>query len=184
VFQTPARSKLNYVGHLRAYRDLTEATNLDLGASFAYGPTDVGQGLVDDADLNPLTKRLVGIDATFRYRPLRRAIYQRLNVRTELIWSRQNLPAGTSTTAFGFYGVGEYQFARRWYAGARVDRSGRALDPSLVDTGGAAFVTFWPTEFSQIRGQYRRINYAEGVRGNEVFVQLNFAIGAHGAHVF
>jgi hypothetical protein len=184
VFQTPARSKLNYVGHLRAYRDLTEATNLDLGASFAYGPTDVGQGLVDDADLNPLTKRLVGIDATFRYRPLRRAIYQRLNVRTELIWSRQNLPAETSTTAFGFYGVGEYQFARRWYVGARVDRSGRALDPSLVDTGGAAFVTFWPPEFSQIRGQYRRINYAEGVRGNEVFVQLNFAIGAHGAHVF
>ena len=46
------------------------------------------------------------------------------------------------------------------------------------------FLTFWPTEFSQIRGQVRRINYAEGTSGNEFLFQLNFSIGAHGAHVF
>jgi hypothetical protein len=185
VFQSPKRSALNYVGRVRAYRDLTEATNLDLGSSFAWGPTDVGvdEG-VPGLDEDPLRKRLVGIDATFRYRPLRQAIYRRLNLRTELIWSRQELPDGAHATAFGAYGLGEYQFARRWYAGARLDRSGRPLDASLVDTGGAAFLTFWPTEFSQIRGQYRRIHYAEGLKGNEWFLQLNFSIGAHGAHIF
>jgi hypothetical protein len=45
-------------------------------------------------------------------------------------------------------------------------------------------MTFWPTEFSQIRGQYRYIRYAEAVSGNELLFQFNFSIGAHGAHVF
>lgn len=187
VFQTPERSKLAYVGRVRAFRDLTEGTNLEIGTSFAFGPTDVGfdlpieEGVAENGVFN---KRLFGIDVTFRYRPLQRAIYRRLNVRTELVWSRQDLPDDLQAKAFGFYGLGEYQFARRWYIGGRVDRSGRALDSSLIDKGGSLFLTFWPTEFSQIRGQYRRTNYAEGVRGNEFLFQFNFAIGAHGAHVF
>jgi hypothetical protein len=187
VFSTSQRSRLNYVGRLRAYRDITESMNVDLGTSFAFGPTD---GAIDTPLLSPdvvtteLNKRLVGIDATFRYRPLRRAIYQRFNVRTEMIWSRQDLSADAFTTAFGMYGLAEYQFARRWYAGARLDRSGRALDASLVDTGGSFFVTFWPTEFAQIRSQYRRTNFAEGTNANELLFQVNFAIGAHGAHAF
>ena len=131
-----------------------------------------------------LDKQLVGIDATFRYRPLRRAIYQRLNVRTELIWSRQDTGDNLREAAFGFYTLGDYQFARRWYIGGRVDRSGRTLDAGAIDTGGSVFLTFWPTEFSQVRGQYRRINFAEGTNANEFLFQVNFSIGAHGAHVF
>ena len=186
VFQSPAPSKLNYVGRVRAYHDLTENSNIDLGTSYAFGPTDVGQVTTLPADTAPptLNKSLYGIDATYRYRPLRRAIYKRLNLRTELIWSRQDLPAGDQTTAFGWYGLGEYQFARRWYLGARYDRSGRTLDGSLHDNGASFFMTFWPSEFSQIRGQYRLTNYAEGVRANEFLFQFNFAIGAHGAHIF
>jgi hypothetical protein len=130
------------------------------------------------------SKRLIGVDVTFRFRPLRRAIYQRLNLRSELIWSRQSLPSATSVSAFGVYGLAEYQFARRWYVGGRLDRSGRALDGSRHDQGGSVFVTFWPTEFSQVRGQFRRTRFAEGVSATEALFQLNFSIGAHGAHVF
>lgn len=175
VFQSAERSKLNYVGRLRGYRDLTEGSNLDLGASVAFGPTAVGPNL---------NKRLIGIDATFRYRPLRRAIYKRFQARTELVWSRQNFPAVAKEKAFGYYGLGEYQFARRWYFGGRYDRSERALDASLRDAGGSLFLTYWPSEFSQIRSQYRRTNYAEGLKANEFLTQFSFAIGAHGAHVF
>jgi hypothetical protein len=131
-----------------------------------------------------LHKQLFGIDGTFRYRPPARAIYKRVNLRSELIWSKQDLPLGGSNTAFGFYGLGEYQFAQRWYIGGRIDRSGRALDGTLIDKGGSVFMTFWPSEFAQIRGQLRRTNYAEGIVANEFLFQLNFAIGAHGAHVF
>jgi hypothetical protein len=186
VFQSVERSKLAYVGRVRGYRDITEGSNLDVGASFAFGPTDVGFDLIPEAgaEVPVLNKRLIGIDATFRYRPLRRAIYRRLNLRTELIWSRQDLPDDLQATSFGFYGLGEYQFARRWYVGARGDRSARVLDDALVDNGVSLFMTFWPTEFSQIRGQYRRTNYAEGITGNEFLFQFNFSIGAHGAHIF
>jgi hypothetical protein len=185
VFQSSDRSRLAYVGRLRAYRDITEDSNIDVGASVAFGPTDVGLDVLPGGvEPGVLDKRLFGIDATFRYRPLRRAIYRRLNLRTELIWSRQDLPDDARANAFGFYAVGEYQFARRWYVGARADRSGRALESSLTDTGASLFLTFWPTEFSQIRGQYRRTNFAEGISGNEFLFQFNFSIGAHGAHIF
>ncbi len=185
VFQTESRSRLNYVGRLRSYADLTESTNLDIGTSVAFGPTDLGiafPGFVTDP--MPLDRRLIGVDATFRWRPLRRAIYKRFQARTELIWSRQNLPGGDRANAFGFYALGEYQFARRWFSGVRFDQSQRSYDASLRDTGGSFFLTYWPSEFSQIRGQYRRTNYAGGPIANEFLFQFNFSIGAHGAHVF
>src|SRR5262249_6812535 len=37
VFTAARREDASVVGHLRAYRDLTEATNLDLGVSYARG---------------------------------------------------------------------------------------------------------------------------------------------------
>lgn len=179
VFQSARRSRPTYLGRVRTYRDLSEDKNLEIGTSYAFGQTDVG---ADDA--LELHKQLFGMDATFRYRPLRRAIYQRLNLRTELIWSRQQLPGSLETTAFGLYALGEYQFARRWYVGGRLDRSGRALDGTRIDRGGSLFVTFWPTEFSQVRTQFRRTSFAEDVSANELLFQLNFSIGTHGAHVF
>jgi hypothetical protein len=94
-------------------------------------------------------------------------------------------PAGSSRRPDDGLGLWtwEYQFARRWYRRG-FDHSARAFDGSLKDNGGSVFVTFWPTEFSQIRTQYRRTNFAERVSANELLFQLNFSIGAHGAHVF
>jgi len=174
LFASSKRGNLAYVGRLRGYRDVTEATNLDVGTSFAYGHNDAG----DD-----LTTRVIGIDATVRYRPLRRAIYRRFLGRTELMWSRRGEAAG-DVQSFGMYGSADYQFARRWFAGARYDWSERAYDSSLVDKGPSLLLTYWPSEFSQIRGQYRRTRYAEGVNSNELLFQFLFSIGAHGAHAF
>jgi hypothetical protein len=174
LFKSNKRGNLAYVGRLRGYRDVTEATNLDLGTSFAYGHNDASPDS---------TTRVFGIDATFRYRPLRRAIYKRFVGRTELFWSRREQEIAEAK-AFGAYVSGEYQFAQRWFAGARYDVSDRATDAALRDKSGSLLLTYWPSEFSQIRGQYRRTSYAEGVRANEVLFQFLFSIGAHGAHVF
>jgi hypothetical protein len=174
LFQSFERSDVSWVGRLRGYRDISESTNLDVGGSIAYGTNDVGPGF---------TTRVVGFDATLRYRPLRRAIYRRFQARTELFWSRREQEPGAES-AFGMYAAGEYQFARRWFAGARYDWSERAHDRSLVDKGPSGILTFWPSEFSQIRGQYRHTRYAEGVNANELLFQFLFSIGAHGAHVF
>ena len=41
VFQSVKRSELAYVGRVRGYHDLNDASNIDLGASFAYGPSTI-----------------------------------------------------------------------------------------------------------------------------------------------
>ena len=160
VFQSVERSKLAYVGRVRGYRDITEGSNIDVGASFAFGPTDAGFDLIPEAgaEVPILNKRLIGIDATFRYRPLRRAIYRRLNLRTELIWSRQELPDDLHAESFGFYGLGEYQFARRWYAGARADRCARGLGDPHLGHRVCLVMKLWPTHISPIPGPVRRPN--------------------------
>jgi hypothetical protein len=174
VFKSYKRSDLSYVGRLRGYRDVTESTNLDIGTSYAFGHND----------FSPDSRtRIFGFDATFRYRPLRRAIYKRFMGRTELFWSRREEDA-PAIKAFGAYVSGDYQFAQRWFAGARYDFSDRAFDASLRDKSGSLLVTYWPSEFSQIRAQYRRTLYADGPRANELLFQFLFSIGAHGAHVF
>ena len=68
-------------------------------------------------------------------------------------------------------------------APATIDPNGR-WTRRWSTRGGSFYVTFWPSEFNQVRGQYRRTKYGDGVTANEFLFQLNFSIGAHGAHVF
>jgi len=181
LFKTSERSDLSYVGHLRAYHDITESTNIDLGSSYSYGHNPAG--IVKDVDVGRFTTNLFGVDATLRWKPLSRSIYHSFVGRSEVIWSRRQQFNGRQD-AMGYYASGDYQFARRWFAGVRYDRSDRADDASLLDKGGSATLTYWPSEFSQVRGQYRRTDYADGPAANELLFQFQFSIGAHGAHPF
>ena len=178
VFHAQQRSDVSTVEHLRAYKDITESTNLDLGLSYARG-YNVGT-LAFPGDF---ITQLYGVDATLRWKPLRRSIYHSFIARSELIWSqRQQLP--TEQRAFGYYVSGDYQLGRRWFTGGRFDWSDRSRFANLTDKGAAATLTYWPSEFSQIRGEYRFTHYAENRDSNELFMQLIFSLGAHGAHPF
>jgi hypothetical protein len=179
VFHSWHPNNLSTVGHLRGYRDISESTNVDLGVSYARGASTQAPGLFN---------QLYGIDTTVRWKPLRRAIYHSFTGRAELVWDRNGLvPVSsptTSRTPFGYYVSGDYQFARRWFAGGRFDWSERAVNALEHDRGGSAVVTYWPSEFSQVRGQFRHTTYAEGLSANEILFQFLFSIGAHGAHPF
>jgi len=181
LFTASKRGDLSYVGHLRGYQDITESTNIDIGVSYSRGHN--GSGIVNNSDLGRFRTALYGADATVRWRPLRRAIYHSFVGRSEFIWSRRGQPNGVQN-ALGYYFSGDYQFARRWFAGIRYDRSKRADEASLTDKGQSAVLTYWPSEFSQVRGQYRRTQYAIGPTANEFLMQFQFSIGAHGAHPF
>jgi hypothetical protein len=181
LFRSTKRSDLSYVGHLRGYHDITESTNIDLGASYARGHN--GLGIDTDPDPGRFITQLVGIDATLRWRPLARAIYHSFVGRSEVVWSRREQLDGLQASN-GFYVSGDYQLGRRWFTGVRFDRSERADDASVHDLGRSFTMTYWPSEFSQIRGQFRRTTYVEGPTANEVLFQFQFAIGAHGAHPF
>jgi hypothetical protein len=174
LFKTSQRSDASVVGHIRGYKDLSESSNVDLGFSYARGHNDLGSAFLTN---------LYGIDATFHWTPLRRTIYQNFVGRAEFVWSRRDqVPA--QQRAFGFYTSGDYRINRRWTVGGRFDRSGRARAADLIDQGFSAILTYWPSEFSQIRGQYRFTNYAERISGNELLFQFQFSLGTHGAHPF
>src|SRR5947207_15382582 len=181
VFKSIQRSHVSAVGHLRGYQDITESTNIDLGISYARGHN--ASGIVDDRDLGQFRPTLYGTDATVRWRPLRRSIYHSFVGRSEFVWSRRGQPNGIQS-ALGYYFSGDYQFARRWFAGIRYHRSKRADEALLTDKGQSAVLTYWPSEFSQLRGQYRRTQYANGPTADEFLMQFQFSIGAHGAHPF
>ncbi len=174
VFKSWQRSDVSTVAHLRGYRDLDESTNLDLGLSYARGNNDAGPNFITN---------LYGFDATLRWKPLRRSIYHSFVARSELIWSqRQQLPF--EQRAFGMYASGDYQLGRRWFLGGRYDRSSRAQLANITDNGGSVLLTYWPSEFSQVRGQYRYTDYGDNIKANEFLMQLIFSLGAHGAHPF
>ncbi len=174
LFQASQRSDVSTVGHIKAYRDLSESTNLELGGSYARGHNDLGSSYIT---------QLYGADATLRWRPLRRAIYHSFAARSELVWSRRE-EAATTQRAFGLFGSMEYQLARRWFVGGRYDWSERVRNEAQHDSGGSLVLTFWPSEFDQIRAQLRHTRYAEGQTANELLLQFLFTLGAHGAHPF
>jgi hypothetical protein len=174
LFAAPERGDLAYNGHYRVFGDLSEATNLEVGLSYGQGPN----GLVTRSKT-----RLEGVDATLRWKPLRTATYRSASFRGEFIRSRREDPLGDQT-ADGWFLSGEYQLAKRWFTGARIEAAGHADDAAQTDRGKAVVLTFWPSEFSQLRGELRRREYADGETADEVLFQLQFAIGAHGAHPF
>ena len=175
LYKSNRRSDFSTVEHLRAYADLTEATNLEVGGSYSRGHNELGSDFIT---------QLYGTDLTLRWRPLSRGIYHSLAARTELIWSRRD-EAAVSQRAFGGYASLDYGLMRRWYVGGRYDWAERASDAAIQDRGESAVLTFWPSEFSQLRAQYRRTRYGDGPRiANELLLQALFTIGAHGAHPF
>jgi hypothetical protein len=201
IFTATRRNDLATVEHLRAYRDFNDATNLDLGLSYARGHSPYADG----------NNQLYGLDATLRWKPLQRAIYRSFMARGEAVWARTAVNGSTSLGAsanplianpFGFYVSGSYQFRQRWTLGARYDRSERGAcldtvpatttvcDASLApttllrDSGASLLITYRPSEFTSIRTQFRRSAYGDGRKTNEVLLQLILAMGAHGAHPF
>jgi hypothetical protein len=175
LFEGESRGDLAYNGHYRIFKDLTDATNLDLGLSYGVGPN----GTRPDA----LT-RLQGLDLTYRWKPLETGLYRSATFRGEVYRSRRDQPGGNQT-AVGWYASGDYQLAKRWFTGLRLESSDLAFDASKRDTGVAGTLTFWPSEFSQLRGELRRRHYGlTDTTANELLLQLQFAIGAHGAHPF
>jgi hypothetical protein len=179
-FAAPTRSDVAYNAHYRVFRDLSESTNLDLGLSYGYGHN----GVTSDTATG-----IGALDFTLRWKPLRTGLYRQVVLRGELFRSSRDQAGSTSATGW-FAGV-DYQFSRRWWVGVRGEAAEHAGDAAIRDTGMAATLAFWPSEFSQLRGEVRRRRYGgpnsvstDAYTANEVLLQLQFAIGAHGAHPF
>ncbi len=145
-----------------------------MGVSYAYGHNGTSASNIT---------QLQNVHLVYRWKPLQGKPYRSFILRSEYFWSQREQPDGKQN-AQGFFVGGDYQLGRRWFTGARYEFSDRATDATQRDKGVAATFTFMPSEFSMLRAEYRYREYAPGIKANEGFLQIQFAIGAHGAHPF
>ena len=97
----------------------------------------------------------------------------------------------------GFYSELVYQYDKNWRTGARysaITQNDITSDGTMQDMPdnmyvASAMLEYNPSEFSRLRLQYNHnssLYSEEGEKNNknEVVLQFNYAIGAHGAHAF
>ena len=174
LFEAPTRNDLSYLGHYRVYRDIGDDHNVEVGATWGRGHN----GVTADSETT-----LENVHLVYRWRPLSGKPYRGFILRSELFRSRREQLDGKQNSR-GFYVAGDYRLGQRWFAGGRYEFSDHKDDAGQRDRGEAAILTFWPSEFSQIRGELRQRRYAGGIKANEAILQFQFSIGAHGAHPF
>lgn len=95
----------------------------------------------------------------------------------------------------GWYLQAVYQFMPNWRLGLRTER----LDPGTSDYGvnsalfagsdyqpskNSLMLDYNPSEFSRLRLQLAQDKSREGVTDNQLFLQYQMSLGAHGAHSY
>ena len=200
-----------FVGYCKASFDIDEAAVL-LGVSGARGKTRQDEGFSagsGDGVALAGNSTVLGGDFTVKY--LLDAI-RYISLQSEYLWRVTDAtmytgaaPALLERRPFdrhqsGFYAQAVMKFGLRWRGGVRFD----LIQQNDVVEGGvdsilpeglprlSAMVEFNPTEFSRIRLQYdydrskyRMENHVESRTNlHELSLQVNLAIGAHGAHSF
>lgn len=177
---------LTYSAVLEQFWDATEDASLALGLNLVTGRLfDCAGGATCPAGGNrdPRTF-LYGADLTYRWKPANVVdTYASLQWTTELFL--RSIADGGPTEGAG-YTEPVWQFARRWYAGARFDLVGLPAHENLPRRyAGAASLTFAPSEFSRLRAYVQEIDGPGMPRATTVvFLQSEFSLGAHGAHPF
>ncbi|HVR60280.1 MAG TPA: hypothetical protein VMU50_00200 [Polyangia bacterium] len=197
TFGGGGRSALSYVGSARAFFPLGEATSLYLGLNYARGRTSqiasgqmpgptAGDGLADN---------LYGADLYVKWKPPNQA-----ETYASLAWQSEyfvrQIPGYTRAGAAAPQVEGAaytqlvMQTHRRWYVGVRGEIAGLPAGDSITrQYAGAASLTWGLSEFARVRlyGEVRRgalpLDATQRTTG-AAFLQLEAAIGAHGAHPF
>jgi hypothetical protein len=175
------RRRPTFYGHLKNFWDITDVSNLELGATYLTGSRDADS----DFEVNA-----IGLDAT--------AIHfitptNKLKWQNEVYFQHRDesvtVADGGATTSvgngpWGFYSLVDYRLSPRFGVGGRFDYVEPVdLDPTLsardADTAWSGYLTFYQSEFARFRLQYRHTDYAAGGDDNTVFLQGTVAIGVH-----
>jgi len=196
---------LLYVFHLANFFEVSDSLGLSLGASFATGSNGTG---------SKERSNLYGADMYAKYRPLRNSQYTEIGLQSEFMWRQADTPeekledygfytegiyrfakrwntgirfglTDTNTPVASEDGGGE-----QISASSSNLVSNRAINPGeTLGLPGRAYrlspmLTFRPSEFSQFRLEYDYLNQDYAGNQHAIFLQFQYAIGAHGAHPY
>lgn len=175
------RRRPSFYAHLKNFWDVSETSNVELGATYLLGSKDADAAY----EVNAL-----GLDATLVHHvtPTNKLKWQSeayLQARKESFSIAED---GTRTNfgknPLGFYSLVDYRLSPRFGAGGRFDYVEPIdLDPTArvrdADTAWSGYVTFYQSEFARWRLQFRHTDFALGGDDNTIFAQGTFAIGVH-----
>ena len=172
--------------------DLGEASSLQVGLSGIYAPEiaaftdDTAGGVLRDET----RKRTFGFDLAYRHRdPSRNDAF---TMGLEILHNRESFldidgsvspvvtSVGGTVKAWGGYAYAEYEFDRRWSAGAFFDLFDRAVADGFNWTGGGVFVTWKINEFNRLRLQVQAVD--DELADDRYFaamLQWTVVIGSH-----
>lgn len=170
--------------------DLSDNTSVNLGFSGAWGPN--ASGLT-------ASTRIVGGDLYVKWQPpYTQRGFPFVSWQTEVIGRRYTAgdpgdPSREILKDWGLYSQVLWGFRPGWVAGVRFDHAdasggaGRSAD-FLRDRRQrlSPNLTWYPTEFSKLRLQYNHdwAPHLAGGSADALWLQVEFAIGSHLAHIF
>lgn len=183
----------------RRARDFAHVAKLRGATDFGDWTLDSGlSGAVHQPRLAEARKH-GAVDLTLKWKPQGQGLYRSFLWRSELLHSRRDIRETTDlnggvgnrtpgywTERRGFYTYGQYQWARRWKGGLRLDyaespTSGATRQPTRAVS---PYVTWNLTEFNRVRLQYQYRTLASRAHENRAFLQWTLVLGPHGAHQF
>ncbi|MDB6054473.1 MAG: hypothetical protein JWN25_1996 [Verrucomicrobiales bacterium] len=181
---------LIFVPRISSSFDISDRQTIVVGVSGAFGSNDTG----------PHSRTEVyGADLYYKWKPENAMEgFPFVSWQTEGMYRRfgagEDVTAGLGAENIRDYGVYSqilYGFKPRWVSGLRAEyASGNkaSFDPNDPFRGEryrvSPVLTFFPSEFSKLRLQY---NYDHGQYfedAHSIWLQLEFLLGAHGAHKF
>ncbi|HEY1057238.1 MAG TPA: hypothetical protein VGE55_00750 [Limnobacter sp.] len=137
-------------------------------------------------------------DLVYKWAPNGNPVDQNFTFQTEFMHRSEDGLLNTDSyraSQSGWYAQGVYQFVKGWRTGLRLDRlNGGSVDYG-ANTSNLAFTGYnpkrlsWmidynPSEFSRIRLQLARDESSQLRADNQLFVQYQMSLGAHGAHSY
>ncbi len=165
----PSYSELTYLVHPSTYVDLSDALNVELGATYLTAPSGA-------------RRRLAGFDLTLRHQPGTSSFYQGTVVGGEWYWNDQELfDAGGAAARFrrnGGYAYFESFLGRSFSGGLLFDHAEQIAGDTDRQDSYAAFVTWRPSEFQRLRFQLDQIDRS-GKNDQRFWLQWTAFIGSH-----
>jgi len=175
------RRRPSFYTHLKNFWDISDTSNMELGATYLIGSKDADAG--DEVNA-------FGFDATLVHylTPTNKLKFQNELYLQDRKESFSLASDGTRTefnrNPWGFYSLLDYRLSPRFGVGGRFDYVEPIdLDPATsardADTAWSGYLTFYQSEFARWRLQFRHTNFAAGGDDNTIFAQGTVAIGVH-----
>ncbi len=168
--------------------DLSDTVSMNVGVSGLWGPN--ASGTTTDTNI-------VGADLYLKWQP---AYTQRgfpfVSWGTEVLKRRYEAedpgdPSREMLKDWGMFSQALWGFKPGWVAGLRAEYAsadGNTSTDPLRDTRKrlSPNLTWYPTEYSKLRLQYNRdwTEHLPGKSADSLWLQLEFNLGSHAAHVF